>query len=749
MSFELTGYADQLSLAPGERLRFMVSTEAARYEVTIVRVIQADENPRGPGYTEEVIPATVNGSYPGRRQIVYPGSYTAVPHHPALNLTGSLTLQAWIYPTTPQNPNAQGLVTKWSKATEAGYGLCIGEAGDVEFWLGAGDGHVARIGSGKTLRARHWYFVAAVYDAARQHVRLYQLPLSPVARETSAAVIEQSVQIYSLDQTEAPVLIGAVYGEAHGLNRMIGRGLYNGKLDSPRVFSRALDPAEIEQLRQDIPPGQVAADALTAAWDFANNFSSSKVIDTGPHQLNGVAVNMPARAMTGHNWSGAEFDFRHAPAEYGALYFHEDDLEDARWETDFEWQLPSTLRSGFYAARLTADGHEDHIPFIVRPPRNAAQAPIAFLAPTFTYLAYANDRMETLPRHRAGITDRAIAPGPLDIFLADHPEFVRSLYDHHRDGMRCLYSSRLRPIVSLRPKYRYWLVNAPRHLSGDLYFIAWLEHHQLPYDVITDEDLHAEGQALLARYQVVVTGSHPEYWTTPMMTALEGYLNAGGRMMYLGGNGMYWVTGVDPERPHIIEVRRSVSGIQPLEGAPGEGHLSTTGEAGALWRGRGKAPNQVVGIGFTAQGWGGRAPGYRRQPGSFDPRAAFIFEGIGPDEVIGDFGLVLGGAAGDELDRTDYELGTPPHTLVLASSSGHSQAVTPVLEDIPEISASVFMEGNPNVRADMVYFETPNNGAVFSVGSICWFSSLPHNRYDNNVSRITHNVIRQFMEVKL
>jgi N,N-dimethylformamidase len=230
-----------------------------------------------------------------------------------------------------------------------------------------------------------------------------------------------------------------------------------------------------------------------------------------------------------------------------------------------------------------------------------------------------------------------------------------------------------------------------------------------------------------------------------MMTAADGYLGAGGRLMYLGGNGMYWVTGIDPKRPHIIEVRRSVAGHQPEEGAPGEGHLSTTGEAGALWRGRGQAPNRIAGIGFTAQGWAGRAPGYIRQAGSFDPRAAFIFEGVGPDEIIGDFGLVLGGAAGDELDRIDFDLGTPPHTLVLASSRGHNQSITPVLEDVPEISASIFAANNPNVRADMVFFETPNGGAVFSVGSICWFGSLSHNHYNNNVSRITENVVRRFM----
>ena len=44
----------------------------------------------------------------------------------------------------------------------------------------------------------------------------------------------------------------------------------------------------------------------------------------------------------------------------------------------------------------------------------------------------------------------------------------------------------------------------------------------------------------------------------------------------------------------------------------------------------------------------------------------------------------------------------------------------------------------------MVYFETPNKGAVFSVGSIAWCGALSHNGYENNVSRITENVLRQF-----
>ena len=44
----------------------------------------------------------------------------------------------------------------------------------------------------------------------------------------------------------------------------------------------------------------------------------------------------------------------------------------------------------------------------------------------------------------------------------------------------------------------------------------------------------------------------------------------------------------------------------------------------------------------------------------------------------------------------------------------------------------------------MVFFETPRGGAVFSVGSIAWFGALSYNRFGNNVSRITENVLRRF-----
>jgi N,N-dimethylformamidase len=240
---------------------------------------------------------------------------------------------------------------------------------------------------------------------------------------------------------------------------------------------------------------------------------------------------------------------------------------------------------------------------------------------------------------------------------------------------------------------------------------------------------------------VVLTGSHPEYCSYEMISAYESYVTSGGRIMYLGGNGFYWVTSVHPERSDVIEVRRGYSGTRPWESEPGEVHHSTTGEPGGHWRRRGHIPNRLTGVGTASEGADGRSIGYRRLAASRDPRVAFIFESV-EEEVIGDFGLVMGGAAGDEVDRADLALGTPPETMVLATAL-LSECYSVLLED--RISwRSDRRHGEP--RADMTYLENDAGGAVFSVSSMSWLGSLSHDHYANNVSRVTANVLRRFAD---
>jgi N,N-dimethylformamidase len=162
---------------------------------------------------------------------------------------------------------------------------------------------------------------------------------------------------------------------------------------------------------------------------------------------------------------------------------------------------------------------------------------------------------------------------------------------------------------------------------------------------------------------------------------------------------------------------------------------------------RGRAPNLLAGVGFTAQGFDS-GYGYARSAASADPSASWVFDGVGAGvgEVFGTEGPGLGGAAGDELDRADVTLGTPAGAVVLASSVGHSEKIALVPEEAYHGYAAAPPGIHPKVRADVVLLGRPGGGAVFSVGSIAWSTAMTHNGGDNDVSRITANVLDRFRD---
>ena len=60
----ILAYADRVSARPGETIEIMVSCDQVdSYDVELVRIIQGDVNPAGPGYREEVIPHDVGGPF--------------------------------------------------------------------------------------------------------------------------------------------------------------------------------------------------------------------------------------------------------------------------------------------------------------------------------------------------------------------------------------------------------------------------------------------------------------------------------------------------------------------------------------------------------------------------------------------------------------------------------------------------------------------------------------------------------------
>ena len=734
----ITGYADRYSVAPGETIAFKVSSAGPQdYEARLVRVVCGDPNPAGPGVRERPVEAAFAGRYPSRVQPIHNGSWARVAGTAPLDSLASFTLVATIWPTLPDLPRRQGLVSRVDRATGAGFTLEIDETGSLAASLGDGTGTVV-LRVGKALRARAWYRVFLCYDAGAGALRVGQQALAPAMTVDDSGTAAAATAFEGSCAGSGDLVFAARAGSPPGDH-------YNGKLEAPRIVAAALDPDAAFRAAGEEPAGS-GKDVL-AAWDFSREISSPRILDTGPHAMHGETVNLPTRAMKGWRWTGEEMCWRHAPEQYGAIHFHDDDLYDCAWETDFTFEVPDDFKSGVYAVRLSGGGGEDMIPFFVRAAPGRAQSRACVLIPVFTYTVYANfARGNVDDAYRAQVARWGARPWTPD----ENPEYGISTYNHHRDGSGVAYSSRLRPILNQRSGYCAYADpkggSCLRHFPADTHLLAWLDALGHDFDVVTDEDLDADGVGAIAQYKVVMTCSHPEYHTPRSLDALTEYTGRGGRLMYLGGNGFYWRVAVNPELPGAVEIRRGEGGIRAWAAEPGEYYNAFDGGYGGLWRNSGRAPQRLAGVGFIAQGdFHGAA--YRRLPASRDPRAAWIFEGIEDDELLGDFGLSGGGAAGFELDWLDPSLGSPPHALVLARSEQQDDTFMLVPEEI--LNHYRNRPGLPDrdlIRSEIVYFETPHGGAVFSVGSITFCGSLPHNDFRNNISRMLDNVLRRFLQ---
>jgi N,N-dimethylformamidase len=725
----IMGYWDRLSARPGDAPELKVSVEdgSRNFRIDVVRLICGDDGPNSPGFKTRSMTSEVNGAYPARQQAIPVGSYVHVPTLSAIR-GEAITFAALIMPTWLGKRATQCIVSRQHRSSR-GMALAVDPAGRGGLWLHDGTGETL-VTCSAAMREGAWYLLVASFDAATARIRILQRPVGGSHRVESEVMEDRS---FDLPMPSLPAGAATI-----AARRDPGAGFvahFDGRIEAPAIFHGALDADQFARVRH---PFEIDLPAI-AGWDFSRHLGSPDVADVSGNDSHGRCVNLPTRAVTGHAWHGQTTDWRTRPDLYGAIHFHSDDLEDCGWNTAATWRLPSDTKSGIYAARLTSDrGAEDFVPLFILPPKNRSGASLAFLASTFTYLAYANSHHgyeDPLSEPAYGtllVLDRT------DLFLKERRDLGVSLYDRHRDGSGSCYSSGKRPILNMRPKRRIWNFNA------DLHIIDWLEESGLDYDILTDDVLHEEGVGLLTPYRCILTGSHPEYHTGRMLDGLEEWLGGGGRLVYLGGNGFYWRVATHEDHPGVIEVRRGEAGTRCFEMPPGERHNQFDGEFGGLWRSNGRPPQGLVGVGFVAEGFDS-CHWYERTEASFDPRAAFIFEGIAKDDRIGDFGI-LGGAAGLELDAADAALGTPGHALVLARSTGHSNVYLVTVEEMMSTHPSVDGLDNPLVRAELVFFETPSGGAVFATGSIAWSASLSHQRYSNNVARITGNVVRRFLE---
>jgi hypothetical protein len=341
----------------------------------------------------------------------------------------------------------------------------------------------------------------------------------------------------------------------------------------------------------------------------------------------------------------------------------------AGWEPTFTLPVGESWRSGMYAANISDEsGEAFDITFIVKKAKSAVPAGLAVLASTHTWQAYNPWGGASLYSYQ--IDDGLDKP---DVFL--------------------VHTQRPNPAATPAGSDGH-LANAEKHV------LKWLEQNAIPYDLYADSDLHDE-PCLLRQYSTLLINTHSEYWSAPMYSGLENFMNGGGNLAYLSGNGLFWKAAVGAGQ---LEVRYDYS------------RHTLVDEAGGRWRDYSRPEANMLGVHFTRAGYKSNYKPYK----VISPRH-WVFDGtaVAKGDLIGKYGLNTGGASGWELDKIDPA--HRPHGLVhlARGTNGWGRG------------------------ADMVYFTHPGGGGVFSVGSITFGGSLA---IDPVLSKMLRNVLDRFLD---
>ncbi|NJN17758.1 MAG: carboxypeptidase regulatory-like domain-containing protein [Oscillochloris sp.] len=370
-------------------------------------------------------------------------------------------------------------------------------------------------------------------------------------------------------------------------------------------------------------------------------------------------------------------------------------------------------RSGLYYLHAENErGEFFSFPWVVAPAKPTA--PIAVLASTNTWNAYNNFGGRSNYINAAGLPNVPIVNARLEL-----PRYQDGTFSE----WGAVQDNAFPPLSFERPEPGNVVPRGTQptdpiagRLASSLApaewrLLAWLEREAFDYDYYAEAQLH-NGTLDLDAYQVLIISVHPEYWTRPMYELVREWADRGGRLMYLGGNGL----NCEVEFP-TRSAMRCKTHLRAEGGALGMHDPNDPQRYYESRFHRTVAPEaSLLGVVTTETGIMTAAP--------YQVRCAdhWVFRGTGlPDGAI--FGTASlhercnGGASGHETDKLSPH--APPGSIVLAKGL------------------------NPDDGgAEMVYHERSGGGAVFSVGSITYVSSL---LVDDVISRITRNVLERFL----
>ena len=486
-----------------------------------------------------------------------------------------------------------------------------------------------RVDNGGAPYARDWRLLTTVTpngDGLRDHANIRFSLSEPATVLFEALVATRATKPVFAEQLDLPAGPGSITWtppsdlgartyvtrltlvDGAGNRRLVGRSRAGGTgLRGPIVRVQGVDAAFG---RISYAPGELALLQVATdagAFDLQLFRVGNEQVETpSDNTMNGIAVGPPATV----NWEGRGS----APGQVKVNL--------------------AGLANGLYFAQLTAvDGRTGYAPFVVRPLRPGVNR-VAIVLPTTTWQAY-----NFFDADGNGWGDTWYAGGPRQTIELGRP-FLRR---------------------GVPPFFRRY----------DLPFLRWLSANGYEVDVLTDDEVETATAAdLAAAYDLIVFPGHHEYVTDRELTAITGYRDRGGNLMFLSANNFFW------------RVERNGDTIRRTR----------------QWRNIGKPESALIGVQYRGNDEGARqAPFLVRDTAS----VPWLWQGTGLT-VGSTLGADIGGY-GTEIDGTTAF--SPPGTIVLA--------------EVPDLFG-------PGKTAQMTYYETAAGARVFAAGTLDFGGSINH-----------------------
>ena len=366
----IIGYVDPLIISAGDQIAVKVSCGRSNFKSQVLRLGPGFNHPDAPPVKHQLVDSIPPNVHPSRLQFSRPGSFARISSWKGSSLddADSLSIRSWFQATLPEGAgHDQFLFSSINSAS--GFACLLDAAGSLRIHVG-GSTKTHELNFSTKLLRHQWYQLHFTFDLQNRNMKL---KVQTKGRDIGEASIvheeEQAIPKSSRIASTEPLTIAGDSRETQISNSPIKSSSFNGKIDG---FMLTTTSNKKENVLLNL--------------DFSLRMSTDQIEDISGYKCHGELVNAPARAVTGHDWDASQNDWRRASYGYGAIHFHDDDLDDAGWETDFELEIPLGLKSGCYGVHIDDEHSSDIVPFFVRPDPEAAKVPaVALIIPTFTY----------------------------------------------------------------------------------------------------------------------------------------------------------------------------------------------------------------------------------------------------------------------------------------------------------------------------------------------------------------------------